>query len=448
MKCFTTSKATIAIEVVSKSNLKKWLSAQPENVLNQLTTVDFKATDHDSVNLFNEKGELSKVVVGVENIDIYSLAALPLKLPKGNYHIEDEAGLFGDTDVEIGWALGAYQFDKYKKMKRQPAKLKIRDNADYIKTVTEGCYYTRDLINTSPEQMGPEELAASAEALAEEFSADCNVIVGEELLEQNFPAIHAVGRASDREPRLIDLRWGTEGKKITLVGKGVCFDTGGLDIKPPAGMIMMSKDMGGAAHVLGLARMIMTANIPVQLRVLVSAVENSISGNAYRPSDVINTRKGLTVEIGNTDAEGRVVLADAITYALEEEPDVLIDMATLTGAARAAVGTEIAALFSNSPELTELTMEYGDLLDDPIWPLPLYKGYRHLLDSPYADINNASKEPYGGAITAALFLKEFVGDDTPWMHFDIMAATTQAKPGRPIGAESMAIRALFEMLLD
>ncbi|MDH5558516.1 MAG: leucyl aminopeptidase family protein, partial [Alphaproteobacteria bacterium] len=297
--------------------------------------------------------------------------------------------------------------------------------------------------------MGPADLAQAAQDLAGEFNAEFAVTVGEELLERNYPAIHAVGRAAAVAPRLIDMRWGDPGHpRVTLVGKGVCFDTGGLDLKPSRGMALMKKDMGGAATVLGLARMIMATGLPVRLRVLVPAVENSVSGNAMRPRDILQTRKGLTVEVGNTDAEGRLVLADALTEAMTDKPDLLLDFATLTGAARAAVGTGIAAMFTPDDNLAADLYRHSVVEDDPVWRLPLWKPYRRMIDSKVADINNSGDSPYAGAITAALFLSEFVDEGLSWAHFDIMAWNPSPRPGRPEGGEAMAMRAAFSAIKE
>jgi len=301
----------------------------------------------------------------------------------------------------------------------------------------------RDLINTPAGDLGPAELATAARKLAKAHGGRLSVIAGDALLKRNYPAIHAVGRASAKAPRLIDLRWGRRGPKVTLVGKGVCFDSGGLDLKSAAGMKLMKKDMGGAAHVLGLASMVMAAGLPLRLRVLVPAVENSVSGDAFRPLDVLETRKGLTVEVGNTDAEGRLVLCDALAESSREKPDLLIDFATLTGAARVALGTGLPALFCNDEALAGTLLGHGLARHDPLWRLPLHRPYRASLDSPVADLNNISDGPYGGAITAALFLEAFVGDGVPWAHVDLMAWNTGASPGRPQGGEAMGLRAVY-----
>ena len=386
-------------------------------------------------------------LVGVgDDDDLWSWGGAAASLPKGRYAIDAGLSAKGATRAALGWALGNYRFTRYKSADRDAPELVWPDNADRdsATAAARATCLARDLINTPAADMGPDGLADAAAALASEFGAACAVTIGEELLEGNYPAIHAVGRAADRAPRLIDLEWGDESApKVTLVGKGVCFDTGGLDLKPSRGMALMKKDMGGAAAVLGLAHMVMAANLPVRLRVLVPAVENSVSGNAMRPRDVLQTRKGLTVEVGNTDAEGRLVLADALTAATEDDPALIIDFATLTGAARSAVGTEIAAMFSPDDALAECLYRHGVAEDDPVWRMPLWQPYRRLIDSKVADINNAGDSPYAGAITAALFLSEFVGDDIPWAHFDIMAWNTGARPGRPEGGEAMAMRAAF-----
>ena len=284
----------------------------------------------------------------------------------------------------------------------------------------------------------------AARKLAREFRARCSVIVGDDLLKKNYPMVHAVGRASDRAPRLIDIVWGNpRHPKVTLVGKGVCFDSGGLDLKPASGMKLMKKDMGGAANALGLARMIMSAKLPVRLRVLVPAVENSVSGDAFRPLDVLDSRAGITVEIGNTDAEGRLILGDALYEAASEDPELLLDFATLTGAARVALGPELPAMFSNDDTLACDLSKYGEAAGDPVWRLPIWKPYRRTMDSKVADINNIGEMAQGGAIIAALFLYEFVKDTVPWAHFDIMAWNMSSRPGRPAGGEAMAIRAAF-----
>jgi leucyl aminopeptidase len=304
----------------------------------------------------------------------------------------------------------------------------------------------RDLVNTPANDLGPEELSNVAAGLAQKHGADFRVVIGDDLLDENYPTIHAVGRAAapHRQPRLIDLRWGEPtDPKLTLVGKGVCFDSGGLDLKPASGMKIMKKDMGGAAVALGLADAIMDAKLPVRLRLLIPAVENAVSADAFRPLDIIKTRAGLTVEIGNTDAEGRLILCDALAEAETEKPDLLLDFATLTGAARTALGPELPALFSRHDDLADTLFNAGREQQDPMWRLPLWAPYRKMLDSKIADINNASDSPFAGAITAALFLADFVSAETRWAHFDLYAWNPSAKPGRPEGGEAMVLRAAY-----
>ncbi len=310
-----------------------------------------------------------------------------------------------------------------------------------------GLYQVRDLVNTPAEDMNPEHLAAAVRDTARAFGARVREIAGDALLARNFPAIHAVGRAASHAPRLIDLRWGrSTHPKITLVGKGVCFDSGGLDLKTASGMRLMKKDMGGAAHALGLAHMIMRARLPVRLRLLIPAVENAVAGNAYRPGDVLASRKGLSIEIDNTDAEGRVILCDALTEAAAESPELIIDFATLTGAARVALGTDLPAMFCNRDEVAQCLADSASAVRDPVWRLPLHRPYRELIDSRIADIANSASGPYAGAITAALFLEDFVSADTPWIHFDLMAWNIRSRPGRPEGGEAMGLRAVFDYL--
>ncbi|MEO0349649.1 MAG: leucyl aminopeptidase family protein [Cyanobacteria bacterium P01_A01_bin.15] len=399
----------------------------------------------------NANGKIAKVLVGrPERFGTWTLADLPKSLPAGTYTLADTFSDSNATKLYLGWQLGSYSFDRYKLAKASLlATLQAADNVDiaYAKAATEATYLVRDLVTTPSNNMGPEQLEETASSLADRYEAKVQVIAGGDLVIENYPMIYAVGKASTRAPRLIDLRWGNgEGPKITLVGKGVCFDSGGLNIKSAAGMRLMKKDMGGAAQVLGLAQMIMAMELPVNLRVLVAAVENSIAGNALRPLDILTSRKGTTIEVGNTDAEGRLVLADALWEASSEDPDLLIDCATLTGAARVALGTELPAFFCNSNQTTQALLSAGQALDDPLWNLPLHTAYRSMLDSSVADINNIASGSYGGAITAALFLQEFIQTDIPWIHMDLMAYNLRSLPGRPEGGDAMGMRALFELI--
>lgn len=467
LPCFVAEEPDVAstpLILVTQEGLSLWLEEQPEFVRNWVHSNHFKAKPRTHCALPNEKGILQHILIGCEDEhSLWQLAHLPFTLQEGAYHagtivapslekqLESLPLQTLWSDLALGWGLGAYEFCAFKDAKRRPARLLIPEDVDVssVQGQLQALYLVRDMINMPTESMGPAELANAAKAVGTHYAAEVTEVVGEDLLQENYPAIHAVGRGSSREPRLIDLRWGgnyPNARKLTLVGKGVCFDSGGLDLKSIRSMALMKKDMGGAAHVLGLASLIMDRDLPIHLRVLIPAVENSISGSSYRPGDVIQTRKGLTVEIGSTDAEGRVILADALAEAVSEKPDLIIDMATLTGAARVALGTDIPILFSNNQVLADRCLAAGRKVGELLWQLPLHDGYRSLIDSDIAHINNASASSYGGAITAALFLKEFVGDEIPWFHFDLMGWNSNAKPGRPKGGEAMGVRAVFEFL--
>lgn len=447
LTCFTESKTAIPIAVVLPDTYAAWLSSQSTTIQSWLKTVNFKAEAGSYRMLPNADGSMAGVVLCLPEFEnFWSIGSLPLGLPEGDYQFDESSPHY--VSYAVAWGLGSYQFTRYKAAKRQPARLVLAASArDEVTNLITSISLIRDLINTPTENMGPSELADAAKQLAAECGAICQITSGDALLKANYPLIHAVGRACDDAPCLIDLRWGEMNHpKVTLVGKGVCFDTGGLDLKPCSAMQLMKKDMGGAANVLGLARMIMQAKLPVRLRVLIPAVENSVSGNAFRPGDVLKSRNGLTVEVGNTDAEGRLVLADAITEAVSETPALLIDLSTLTGAARVALGTELPAIFSNHDQTVNDVISACQLQRDYVWRLPLYEPYMECITSNIADLNNNSSEPYGGAITAALFLKAFVPCDIPWMHVDMMAWNLRTKPGRPIGGEAMVVRGLFSYL--
>jgi leucyl aminopeptidase len=441
----------VPVAAVGTIGFDAWLRKQPGLVRDWLTRTRFRPEPGKISLIPGSSGDLARVVVGTgeQGQGLWTYAGLPGTLPEGHYRIEQPGDKDAATKVALGWALGCYAFARYNRKPQSFASLvwPAAANRKTVARAAEATELVRNLINTPAGDMGPEELADAARTLGREHKARTMVSVGETLLKRNFPAIHAVGRASTRAPRLIDMTWGEAGApRVTLVGKGVCFDTGGLDIKPATAMKLMKKDMGGAATVLGLAAMIMDANLPVRLRVLIPAVENAISGNALYPMDVVTTRKGLTVEIGNTDAEGRVVLADALTEASRERPEVLLDFATLTGAARVALGPELPALFANDDALAKALTRHAEEQEDPVWRLPLWKPYGKLIEGKTADLTNAADSPHGGAITAALFLQNFVGKDIPWAHFDIMAWNVTAKPGRPEGGEAMAMRAAFAMI--
>ena len=439
------------ISVFDEAALNTWLAGQPPETSAWVQSTGFEAKVGSVCAVPGKDGRIDRILCGrdEDTPDIWRLAALPDHLPADNYVLDFGAD---PAQAALGWMLGAYRFDRYKTAEKAKRPiLGLPDDVDRrrLAATVEAMFLARDLINTPAEDMKPSDLAAAAGAVAERYGAEFRVTAGADLLERNYPAIHAVGRAAADAPRLIDLTWGDPGgPKVTLVGKGVCFDSGGLGIKPAAGMKLMKKDMGGAASVLGLAGMIMALNLPVRLRLLIPAVENAIAGNAYRPMDVIRTRKGLTVEIGHTDAEGRVILCDALADAASEEPDLLLDVATLTGAARVALGTELPALFCNDDGLAQDILAHGEASDDPLWRLPLWPGYRKLIEGEAGDITNAPEGPFGGAITAALFLERFVGGAARWAHIDTMGWNTTARPGRPKGGEALALRALFAAIED
>ena len=383
--------------------------------------------------------------------DTFRPGALATLLPAGTYRFANaphDARL-----AALAIALGGYRFSRYRKADGKDVKLELPEgvDGDDLSRIVEGVWLARDLINTPANDLGPPELEYAARALATEHGASVNVIVGEDLLTQNFPLIHAVGRAAapDRAPRLIDLTWGDASHpKVTLIGKGVCFDTGGLDIKSDAGMLNMKKDMGGAASMLALAHMLMSRGIKLRLRVLIPAVENAISGSAFRPRDVYRSRKGITVEIGNTDAEGRLILADAMALAEEEKPELIADMATLTGAARVALGTEVVPFYTDDETLASELAGCATTENDPLWRLPLWRSYDQMLDSKVADTNNVSQGGFAGSITAALFLRRFTTEAKAWLHCDIYAWNQATRPGRPEGAECQAARALYALLVN
>jgi len=397
-------------------------------------------------------GKPLRVLAAVgESNTIWDLAGLPDALPEGTYALDTASDDPHATSRALGWALGAYAFTRYHARKRPPARLAWPRQADrkLVARLARAQCFARDLINTPAEAMGPAELQQAVEALAAKHGARCTAIVGDELLARNYPTIHAVGRASDRPPRIVDLTWGNaRAPKLTLVGKGVCFDTGGLDLKTASGMRWMKKDMGGAATLLALGDAIMDAGLDVRLRILVPTVDNAVSGNALRPGDIVRTRQGMTVEIGNTDAEGRLILCDALAEAASERPDLIVDIATLTGAARVALGPDLPALFVRDDALAASLLAAGTRECDPLWRLPLWQPYREMLKTPVADINNVSEGPFAGAITAALFLAEFVPAETAWAHLDTYAWNGKTKPGRPEGGEALALRALYAFVTE
>ena len=448
--------SSIPLHLVSAETFDSWLDHQPERVRAWVETMGFAAAAGAVLCVPDGAGALSMAVCGLGRArdrarDRLILGAARGKLPKGVYHLEtDLTGAALDEQL-LGWLFAGYRFDRFR-APRDPAQpaLKLPQGADgaRLQTLAAAEYLVRDLINTPAAQMGPEELETAMLALSDEFDGQVSVTYGDDLLHQNFPLIHAVGRASDRIPRLLDMRWGTEGPALTLVGKGVCFDTGGLDIKPAASMGLMKKDMGGAAHVLALAMMIMAMDWKVRLRVLIPAVENAISGSAFRPGDILTARNGLTVEVNNTDAEGRLVLADALALACEESPDALICMATLTGAARVALGPDLPPFYTDDDTMAAALMQAARTQADPLWRMPFHDPYEPLIEPGIADLDNAPGGGMAGSITAALFLRRFVTDARRFAHFDIYAWSQKDAPGRTKGGMGQGIRALHAALPD
>ncbi len=451
----TKSDQTIPLFAVTAAGFDKWYSDLPKAHQIWVDTSGFTASAASVVSLPAKNGQVSAAAIGLgdqraRRRQRFIFAAARVKLPAGTYSLSGiETGPQLDA-AALAWLFAGYRFSRYAKAPAPKAELVAPDgiNAPKLEAIATAEALTRDLINTPSSDMGPAELEQAARKLARGFDAKMDVVGSDDLLSQDFPMIHAVGRASSRPPRLIDMTWGTKGPKLTLVGKGVCFDTGGLNIKPGASMGLMKKDMGGAATVLGLAHMIMSQDVAVQLRVLIPAVENAISGNAYRPQDILTSRKGLTVEINNTDAEGRLVLADALSLADEDRPDLIISMATLTGAARVAVGTDIAPFFATWQPDAEIVSLAAGRVQDPVWQLPFWDAYEEMIEPGIADLDNAPKGGMAGSITAALFLRRFVSENQRLLHFDISGWQPNAAPGRPKGGVGQGARAIFEALPD
>jgi leucyl aminopeptidase len=453
---FETAPATSAIPITfaTKATWDAICAALPAPARQFALANGFAAKPGACLTLPSANGQIAQVVFGLENEngkfrDLFRPGLLPGLLPPGVYRFDNaphDARL-----AALAFALGSYRFGRYRKTDVPEVRLVPPHGIDVadIARMAEAAALARDLINTPSNDMGPEELAEAAQHLAKRFGAEFNCVVGDDLVRENFPLIHAVGIASPRAPRLIDVTWGDPAHpKVTLVGKGVCFDTGGLDLKPPSSMLIMKKDMGGAANVLALALMVMDAKLKVRLRVLIPAVENAVAGNAFRPLDIFPSRKGLSVEIGNTDAEGRLVLADALALADEEKPDLLIDLGTLTGAARVALGPELPPFYTDDERLAQDLAAFAKQENDPLWRLPLWPPYDNWLDSKVADINNAPSGGFAGSIVCALFLQRFVEAAKSWLHVDIYGWTPSARPARPEGGECQAARAIYKLLSD
>lgn len=440
-----------ALQLVDKKGYEDWLKAQPERARQSLQAQGFKGEGFQLA-ILPDAGDGWAAALGVANVDELSpwcLAKAAESLPEGTYRVAGRS----PGPATLGWLLGQYRFDAYREKKKDlkgPRVLLSDEPARIEETVlvAESTYLVRDLVNIPAGDMGPAELQAAVE----EVGAECGARVrstASKALDEGFPMVAAVGRAAapDRAPRLIELEWGDQRHpKLALIGKGVCFDSGGLDIKPSAGMRLMKKDMGGAGHALALARLVMKANLPVRLHLVIPAVENAVSGAAYRPGDILKSRKGLSVEIGNTDAEGRLILADALALAVEQKPELMLDFATLTGAARVALGPDLPALFVNDDKLAQELLDGGERVSDALWRMPLWKPYDEMLASDVADLSNVSDAPLAGAVTAALFLQRFVPEGLPWAHFDTFAWRPAAKPGRPKGGDALGLRASWEVL--
>ena len=452
---------TIPVTLASLETRRADLHALTPGQRTWLKTSQFGFAAGEFRLLADENGDLAQVVCGadggpdaclsgdqVQPSAYFAAATLAAQLPDGDYHVESE--LADPALFALAWALGAYSFDAYKSESvARKCRLKVGKSVDVdaVRSLAAGSFLGRDLINAPANDLGPDELEGAARALAKAHKAKISVISGDDLLKKNFPMIHAVGRASDRAPRLVDFRWGAKSAPmVTLVGKGIVFDTGGLNLKPGNSMTLMKKDMGGAATALATAAMIMSANLPVQLRVLLPIAENSVSANAYRPGDVLKSRNGMTVEIGNTDAEGRLVLADALSLADEDGPDNLFCFATLTGAARVALGPDLPPLYTTTDEMASDILSAGSAVHDPLWRMPFWAPYDQMLRSAVADVSHISNGPFAGSVTAALFLKRFVGAATNFVHIDLYGWVPTAKPGFPKGGETQGARAVFEML--
>ena len=436
-----------ALHLVQRDGLAAWRDAQPAATRAWLDAQQFDASTGTAITWPDRDGGIAGAVIGIgDPLDPLSYAHAPLALPAGDWEAVGQLDTDARHALQLGWGLGCYRFTRYKAAPRAPARLVGEFNAAVF-DVLAACVRVRDMVNTPTEDMGPDAMESIARDIAGAHGADIEVITGDDLLTRNYPAIHAVGRASHRAPRLIEMTWGDAAHPhLAIVGKGVCFDTGGLNIKSGAGMRNMKKDMGGSAHAIALAELIMARKMPVRITLLVPAVENSIGPNAFRPGEVIATRKGVSVEIDNTDAEGRLVLCDALARAGELQPELLLDFATLTGAARVALGPDLPALYSNDESLAHDWLGAGERCRDPLWRMPLWRPYLRYLTSGIADLANSSNTTMGGSITAALYLERFVPAGQRWAHVDVYSWNDSDRPGKPTGGEAQGLRAAFSML--
>ena len=442
--------SAVPIHVIRSGEWRQWIERHSETLRRMAAAHDFQAQNGRILLVPATDGAIERVLFGAgDKANVNVIGALAQHLPAGDYRIAFAPRELNGTAAAIAWGLGAYVFDRYKKRKRPAPLLAPPEGADMAEAarIVEASWLARDLVNTPTNDMGPKALHAAAEAVAKRYGASFEAIVGEDLLSQNYPLVHAVGRAAADAPRMLHVSWGdANAPRVALVGKGVCFDTGGLDLKPSAGMRLMKKDMGGAAHALALAQIIMDAKLNVRLDVFIPAVENSVSSDAFRPGDIIKSRKGLTVEIDNTDAEGRLILADALARACEDNPALVLDFATLTGAARTALGPDIPPFFTSDDALAAEFASASTETSDPIWRLPMWDAYDGDMDTPVADIKNTGDGAMAGAIYGALFLRRFVTTSV-WAHFDVYAWAPKEKPARPQGGEAQALRASWRVLM-
>lgn len=469
INCFVATKSSaVPVTVLHQSDYSEWFEIQPPKTQQWVKNSAFEPQKGTVLAIPGDSGNIAHVIVGLINDqDVWVLArvasVVPTGLPSGTYEILDQPFYKNHACMQspllyLAWGLEQYRFTVYKPKMSESLRYKSLVVADseqreFLNRMLSSIYFVRDLINTPAQDMNPITLEEVTKKLAEKHKAVFHSIVGDELLKQNFPAIHAVGRASVFEPRLLEFHWGApDAPLVTLVGKGVCFDTGGLDLKPAAGMLLMKKDMSGSAQVLGLASLIMEMNLPIRLRVLIPAVENAVAGNAYHPGDVITTRKGLSVVINNTDAEGRVILCDALAYAMESPPELLVDIASLTGAAIMSLGYDIASFFTNDKQFSSELMNAAERVNESIWPMPLHAAYKEFIMPETADLTNACLLSFAGSITAALYLQEFAqaeeSSHTTWVHFDTAGWSERAQPGKPLGGEATVIRTLFDYLAN